>query len=373
MMITVTATATDQAGATAAAVTSATITDSFTLGATEPTAANTGLNVLGLTTADLTVVNGDLLLTPAYVTANGAAFDRLWVKGFIVMTAAVPVTFTNCLIEGRTFTGTAPYEALIKARSTSTPASALISFANCLIRPVQPDVGICCAAGERLGSFDRCDISLGSDQLDYWAPAVPNVTGCYMHDYSFWSNDPKHASDGTHPGWCHPDMIQNSGSSGGFVRGNSFDVRAAVGVGDVATLTGGGFPNRNYGSACILTPSTSHITGFTIQDNWARFGEVHFCLPLQNNSFDTGNSWTVTGNRHDYGVHGYGPYSGLYSKQFIRWGQLEGPLPADVHDNVWLSDANVPTALRGTLMPGAVTQGSGTTGQYMVSSNSATQ
>jgi hypothetical protein len=369
--LTVVATVTDSSGNVGTSSVSATV-DDFVLGTTEPTAANTGLNVLGLTTADLTVVNGDMLLTPAYLTAHGTTYDRLWVKGFIVNTGTVPVKFTNCLIEGRTFTGTAPYEALIKSRLTSTPTTALVSFENCLIRPIQPDVGICCAAGERLGSFSRCDISLGSDQLDYWTPAVPNVTGCYFHDYSFWANDPKHTNDGTHPGWCHPDMIQTSGATGGLVRGNSFDVRAAVGVGDVATLTAGGFPNRNFGSATIITPSAAH-NSITITDNWARHGEVHFSLSYQNGSFDTGNSWTVTGNRHDYDTHGYGPYSGLYQKGMIRWGQLEGPVPADVHDNVMLSDANVPVNLRGTLLPAPFVVGSGATGQYIIGYNSPTQ
>jgi hypothetical protein len=343
----------------------------FVLSETEPTAANTGLNVLGLTTSDLTVVNGDLTINNTYVAANGTNLDRLWVKGHVIMTATSAVTISNSRIQGRNFAGAAPWEAIVRARSGSAPVTATLSFVNCEIFAVQPDVGISTAAGERLGRFFRCNLWHGSDGIDYWGIA-PDVQGCYLHDYVFWANDPKHTNDGQHPGWSHNDHIQNSSSSGGVVRGNSIDCRVAVGLGDVATLTGSGFPLRNWGCGVMLTSSSGNITNAVVRQNWIRWGEVQVAMPLQNGSFDTGNSWEVYGNRHDLGQHGYG--SGPYSKQIIRWGNTKGPTVASVHDNVFLSDTNVPEAMRGTLLPTATLAGpNDQTGQLIVRVTSATQ
>jgi hypothetical protein len=338
----------------------------FILGVTEPTAANTGLNVLGLTTANLRVIVGDFTINDAYVAANGPLIDRVWVQGFVNFTATTPVTISNSYLSARTFTGAAPREAVVRGRNGSAPLNALISLVNCKVAPIQPDVDVSCVAGERIGMTYRCDFSMGSDGVDWWNPCAPNARGCYFHDYSFWDDDPKHTSDGSHPGWSHNDMIQNSGSDGGVVWGNSFDIRAAVGVGNVSTLTAGGFANRNWGSAVALTPSNP-ITNAIVRDNWCRYGEVQIFLPFQTGgSANTGNSWQVFGNRHDYGVHAYGS-SPNYNKQLIRWGALIGPQPDDVYGNVWLSDANVPVALRGTLLPAAILQGTlSSTGQYMV-------
>jgi hypothetical protein len=344
----------------------------FILGVTEPTAANTGLNVQGLTTANLRVIAGDLTINDAYVAANGSLLDRVWIQGFVNYTATTPFTISNSQIEARTFTGSAPREAVVRGRSGSTPLNALISLVNCKVFPIQPDVGISTVAGERIGLIQRCDLSLGSDTVDWWPPCVPNARGNYFHDFSFWANDPKHTSDGSHPGWSHNDHIQNSGGDGSMVWGNSFDIRAAVGVGDVSVLTAGGFPNRNWGSGTIFTCSAAHTTNNVVRENWYRYGEVHCFMPYQGDGFDDNNSWQVYGNRHDYGAHAYGS-SPNYQKQMIRWCAITGPQPSDVYNNYWLSDANVPTALRGTLLPAAQLSGGLTTsGQYLVRYTSGT-
>ena len=365
--LTVTATVTDSTGATGSATASCTIGESFVLGQTEPTAANTGLNVLGLTEDDIPaarIVNGDLTVNDAWVTANGSSPTRWWVKGFLNFTATTPVKFYNSVFEGRTFTGTAPREAVIRARNGSAPVTATISFENCLLKVVQPDVGISTAAGERLGSFYRCDISGGSDLIDYWAPAVPDVLGCYLHDYSFWANDPKHTNDGSHPGWSHNDLIQNSGSDGADVRGSALWCYAAPGVGDVAVLEAGGFPDRDWGTSIMLTPSTSRITGFMAEENWVYGGQCPICLPLQSGgSFNNGNSWTVRNNRHGDLPHKYGSNS----RQLIRWGNTMGPAAGSCSGSVFLSTPGVPAALRGTALPAAVLQGNNdSSGQLMV-------
>lgn len=335
----------------------------------EPNASNTGLAVLGLSTSDLTVVNGDLTISNAYVAANGSTIDRLWVKGHLLFTATSPVVVTNSLIQGRTFSGAAPYESIVRARNGSAPVTATVSFRNCKLMVIQPDVGISTAAGERLGFFDRCDISGGSDLIDYWNPSSPQVYNSYLHDYSFFQNDPKHTTDSRKPGWSHNDLIQNSGSDGGLIYGNSFDCRAAPGVGDVAVLIAGGYPNRNWGTSVTLTPG-NHITNIVVRDNWFRFSECHLFLSQQNGANDTGNSMKVYGNQLDTNVHGYGPYTGLYSRQLIRWHALEGPLPADVYNNSFINDSSVISSLRGTDLPApSLIGGATSSGQYIISIN----
>lgn len=337
-----------------------------------PLASNSGLNVQGVSTSDLTVVNGDLTVSNTYLD-NGGKLDRLWVKGHFLYTATREETFTNCLIEGRSFSGSAPWESIIRARNGSAPNTARPNFVNCTIRAVQPDVGITAAMGERLGRFYRCDISLGSDLLDFWIPSVPQVEGCYLHDYSFWNADPKHTNDSQHPGWSHNDLVQHDGGSdGGYIIGNTFDIRAAAGVGDVATLQAWA-PDRNYGAGVMLTPGHGRVTNMTIKNNWFLYGEVHIAMPTQGGGFDNGNSWEVSGNRHNDRPHGYGPYSGQYSRQYVRWGRLMGPGPTSLHDNLFYDDPSTLSTLRNQGLPSPVVVGGDTsTGQYIVATNSPT-
>jgi hypothetical protein len=326
--------------------------DSFVLGTTKPDASNTGLNVEGLTTADLTVVNGDLTINDAYLSAGGQ-LDRLWVKGFVVFTASSAVTVSNSLIQGRTFTaGSPPYEAIIHARNTSKPASVRINFTNCKITCIQPDVALSCASGERTGTFLRCDVSLGSDLLDYWNNP-PDVQGCYLHDYSFWANDPRRTNDSQHPGWSHNDAVQNSASDGGFVYGNNIDMHAAVGVGDYNVLIGTpGFENATYGTGVILTPTAGNVTNMVIENNWfhgSQGGPVNLGYQT-GGSYNTGNSMTVFGNRFGLDMHAGGPYSGEYNYVVVTWynGMTSQDPAAVFYNNIYANDTTVPSQLRGT-------------------------
>jgi hypothetical protein len=351
----------------------------FTLGTTKPGAANTGLNVLGLTTADLTIINGDLNITDATITSHGSTtWDKYWVKGHIVMTATQPVYIKNSLVQGRTFTvGSPPYDAIVHARSTSKPATAVINFDNCKITCIQPDTYLSTAAGERLGYFHRCDISLGSDGVDYWSPAVPNVEGSYFHDHTVWKNDSKHTSDGTHPGWSHNDFIQNSGSNGGHIKGNYFDIHFNRQYGDYQTFINGdghgSFPNGNYGSGVILTSSGAHITNIAISYNWFNGGECQCFMPKQPGNYPTGNSWKVFNNRFTPNEHGYGsaPY---LSMQAARVTIGIGASIGDFYNNVWDPDAPSckSTGLAGKACVMVANPSSNPT-QYLASYTSATQ
>lgn len=359
--LTVTVTVTDSAGGVGTATASCTIGDSFVLGQTEPTASNTGLAVENLNLSDLTVINGDLNITPAYMSANGNTLDRVLVEGHVVFTGTAPFTITNSVIRGRPFTGSPPRSAIVYARSTSTPASAVLNLTNCEVYPVQPNVGIVCASGERLGTLTRCNIHHGSDLANYWNRDA-RVFGCYGHSFTFWANDPKHTNDGSHPGWSHNDLIQNSGSTNSQIRGNAFHCYAAIGVGDVAVLQANGFPDRDWGTSVMLTPSDSTITA-VIEENWVYGGQAPICLPLQSGgSFNTGNSWQVTDNRFGDLPHPYG----TNSRQLIRWGNTMGPAASSCSGNVFLDIPTLPAALRGQPLPAAILQGSGSSGQLMV-------
>jgi hypothetical protein len=357
---------TDSTGAVGTATTSCTITDGFVLGETKPSAANTGLAVLGLTTSDLTVVNGDLNITPAYMASNGNTLDRVWVKGHVVFTGTAPFTISNSVIQGRTFTGTPPRTALVYARSTSTPTTAVLNLTNCKIDPVQPDVDIVGVSGERVGKLYRCDIARGSDLVNYWG-SNPDVQGCYGHDFTFWANDPKHTSDGSHPGWSHNDGVQSNGCASGTIIGNTIDMHADPTYGDAVTLIAGGFPGGAWGSAVMLTGSVSYVH-CDVKKNWIGGGQAPICMPVQSSGAfeDGGCVWEVSGNRF-YSLPD--PYS-TNQRQLIRWGYPKGPLPASVHDNVFTSDTTIPTALQGTTLPTAVLVGSANqSGQYIVKVN----
>lgn len=342
--------------------------DGFVLGTTKPTAANTGLGVLGLSAGDLTVINGDFTLDDSYVSAHavGGVIDRLYVKGFLNFTASTTTTLTNSRIEGRTFTGKAPQEFVVRARNYSS--GALLNLTNCEVTLVQPDVGISTIGGERLGSLYRCDISMGSDLIDYWdCRNDVSVRGCFIHDYTFWANDPQRVNDPVHPGWAHTDGIQISGSTKTItIEGNHFQHYAAQVADYDALIANPTYTNAAYGGVIIMTP-TVNINGVAIDNNWIHGGDAQVHLATQSGgSFNTGNGFTASGNRHGYNSHPWGPYGGNYSRQFYAWDA--GMMPSNtgiVTGATWDTTADVPAALRGTPMP-AVTFSSGAN-QYQCS------
>jgi hypothetical protein len=364
MLLSTTVTVTDSTGATGSLTGTCTIGESFVLGETKPSAANTGLGVLGLTTADLTVINGDLNITPAYMSSNGNTLDRVWVKGHVVFTGTAPFTLSNSVVQGRTFTpaGSPPRGAVIYARSTGTPATALLHLTNCEIFPVQPDVNIVCVSGERVGKVYRCNIYRGSDGVNYWGSKV-DVQGSYIHDFSFWDNDSKHQNDGSRPWWSHNDGIQSNGCTDAVVFGNYIPMRADPGCGAYAVLAAA-FPGGNWGSSVMLSGSNGYFVNALVRKNWFGGGQAPVCMPLQSGGAyeDGGCSWEVSGNRFDSLPDPYGSND----RQLIRWGWGKGPTPASVFGNVFTTDTTLPAVLRGTTLPAPVLVGSATiSGQYM--------
>lgn len=329
--------------------------DPFRLDLDRPTSF-TGLNVLGLTRNDLTVINGDVTIT----NTSPASLDRLWIKGHVRFTATIPRTLSNSVVEGRPFTGSPPLTSIIYARSTATPASAVLNLTNCEIDCVQPDVNLVCANGERLGKLTRTSFRNGSDLVNYWGSRVW-MEGCHVGPFTFWANDPKHSNDAAHPGWSHNDGVQSNGCANGIVRGCLFDMRANPNFGDYSVLAAS-FPGGRWGSAVMLSPSNGVFTNMIIHKNWFGYGQAPVALPVQSGgAFNTGHSWDVSGNRWFALPDPYG----TSDHQLVRWGAQMGPLPASVHDNVFDNDPALRLELRGTQLPPAVLVGS----QYMVRSN----
>jgi hypothetical protein len=361
----VTFTLTDQDGLTGSCTVE--VAAAFQLGTTAADVSNTGLAVENLSTGNLTIVNGDLIVNNAWVAANGSVIDKKWIKGHLIYTASTPVTVRNSVIQGRPFTGAAPYDAIVRARSTSTPVTAVLSLFNCVVTAVQPDVGIVSMAGERLGDIERCLVELGSDLIDIWDNDRARVRGCLLRRPVFWANDPKHTNDGSHPGWSHNDGIQANRGNGHQYIGNTIDMHCDPNFGDPAVLAAGGFPNLDWGGNIMLTGSGGLFQNVDIWGNRLLGGQVHIAMPYQNasNPNETGNSWNVHHNGHDL-PHAY---SGG-SRQFVRWGwaKIPGGGVSSVHDEYLLSEGNVPVARRGQVLPAATLQGSATaaSGQFIV-------
>jgi hypothetical protein len=371
--LTITGTVTDASGNVGSKTVTCTINDdAFVLGETKPVASNTGLNVENPT---LTIINGDLTIDNAWVAANGTTFTNLWIKGHLIFTANVAVYGKNSRISGRTFStpGSPPRTAIVYARSTSTPTNARLHLENCKIEAVQPDVNIVCTSGEKMGLLKRCDLSGGSDGGNWWGTnASLRMEGCYVHDYTFWTNDTKHANDGFWPNASHNDGGQTNGCVDLWAFGNNFDMRADPNYGDYAELIStsspaGGFPGGAWGSALMLSCSTGYCTNAQIKKNWFGYGRNPVMMPYQSNGLfaDGGCSWEVSENRFYALPIGYG--SGRASRHLIAWGATLGPLPESVWGNVFTNDSTIPSNLRGTTVPAPVLQGTAgsVTAQYI--------
>jgi hypothetical protein len=322
----------------------------------------TGLDVLGLTRADLTVINGDVTIT----NTSPASLDRLLIKGHVRFTASIPRTLSNSIVEGRPFPtpGSPPLTSIVYARSVATPVTAVLNLTNCVIDCVQPDVNLVCANGERLGKCTRTRFMNGSDLVNYWGSRVW-MEGCDVGPFTFWANDQKHKDDASRPFWSHNDGVQSTGCVDGIVRGCLFDMRANPNFGHYSTLAAS-FPGGKWGTAVMLSPKLP-VVNFGVWKNWFGYGQAPVSLSYQTaaDGYNTGHSWDVSGNRFfalpdPYGTSDY---------QLIRWGAEMGPLPASVHDNVFDNDPALRAGLRGLSLPSAVLIGSGPSGQYAVRSN----
>lgn len=317
--------------------------DPFVVGDTMPDPAlNVGPVAHGLKPSDLTVVSGDQSIRNGDVPANGLIQGRYF-KGYVSTNVSVPLTFIDCIVEGRSFSGTvAPQAAVVVCNGTAGP----VNFSYTLIRPVQPIYSQACLQGSALGAVTRCDLSRGEDQLRYsgYPGQTPwfNAQGNYLHAFSFWANDPAYNN-----GPSHSDGFQCLGSIGGQLIGNLIDARADMTSGNPEWLPANGYLNYETNSCAILTLSSGRHTGLKVWKNWTQGSQSAFQMPTQANGNATGNDWDVWANR--FGMpHALGPYSGQYEYQVARTGSAVGPTAANYRENIWNPfDPAVPPELRG--------------------------
>ena len=361
-------------------------TDTFVMDVTEPTAANTATAAKD---PGLTQWNGQYNVTDAM----GDSVSGLRINGWVDLSARTrDFTFVNC-----DFPGLPSYDpasiynqswAVVQARHTGY--SGRLNMDSCRVRPAQPNTYLTCISGERLGKITRCDMSLGSDIIDLWNGASgAEVSGCYLHEYTFWSNDSKHASDTEYPGWCHPDFVQITGGDNYKIHGNAMHVFASQNYGNWTDLRDGltpvgtgttgdhgvAYPYLNYGGAVTATAGSA-ITNLVVNNNWFYGGRTHVINPRQPGGAETGNTWKVRDNLHSYDMHGY-PAGSNKALQMIRWGCLVTTGgPADITNNRWMgTDKGVPASLAGNLLPAVSTIGDPTvnTSQYFSAYYTPTQ
>jgi hypothetical protein len=327
--------------------------DSFVLGVTEPDSTNTGIAANGLSTSDLTIVSGDQTIHDANVPVSGI-IENIYYKGFVSVTLSTKtLKFRNCYFEGRTFTyneGTdqPPAGALVQCNGIAQP----VSFEFCTAKPIQPSYGLDCLAGSALGTVSRCDVSQGEDLLyyvGYTSGQTPwmKVYGNYIHDFSFWDDDPQRAGDSP-AGWTHNDGLQCTGSLNGEIIGNSIKAYVDPNSGDPSVFTAT-YPNGACNSCLMLTISAGPHQNLLIQNNWFQGGIAGSVqMPYQSKTWNTSCSWDVSGNRFGTSMHppGSGP---TYHYNFIYFGYNLGPSSTDYHNNTFNgSDPYTPAGLGGT-------------------------
>lgn len=283
----------------------------FTLGTTEPTAANTGVGQDGrpsraslaaasvMTVAaaraaapdTLAVINGSWT-----VAANSEVIQNKYIKGQLLIGAHAGVTVTNCVIEVPASMANAfSTEKEIVDSFTSTGMNTL-SF--CEITQLSGN-GVMNGPGNKNVSLYRCDISRGVDNVrinqggggtQTGSGFYYKIEGCYLHDQIVRTPDPlQFRSDYK----THSDAIQIEGNpSGSAVRifGNSIhgfhttdgtsnvDYILSGGSAMACDASGNGADGSTTGtpiafpislSCVMITPAGGHtVSALQVEKNW---------------------------------------------------------------------------------------------------------
>ena len=256
--------------------------DTFILGTTKPTSANTGLNVEGISPASLTTVNGNV--THA---VNDTVYENIRFTGYVNVTGK-RITYKNCWFNASNLADT----ALVRCMNSNTEA---IRFENCLFQPSGFGTNAENALENCIFGHDfillRCELSGGIDLIGLYsgvALSTParniQVLGCYMHDMTYFSPDSGHADNQT-----HNDGFQIHGGVHDFLLyGTRVDGTLNPSVGQASdppvTVDGQHISgNKQYPwlvsmSCFMLTPAntTAGVNNFVVDSNWLGGGIVVF-------------------------------------------------------------------------------------------------
>lgn len=272
----------------------------FIIGTTKPTAANTGLNVMGIEGSSLTVVSGNRTHT-----TNDMVYENTRFTGMIDIRAK-RVTYRNCWFNGPGTVGT----SLVMCMNSVCEE---IVFENCLFKASSfgstvdgvPDN---CLFGHDFTLY-RCDLSGAIDILGLYsgvALSTParniNIIGTYMHDMTYFSPDPGHTNNQT-----HNDGIQVHGGVHNFLmRGSRAEAFYDPSIGDASSpavvvddqlISGNRFyPSLAASCFIVLTPinTTAGVNNFVLDKNWLGGGVVVINWPRSDgvNVSITNNRWT---------------------------------------------------------------------------------
>jgi hypothetical protein len=332
----------------------------FTLGITKPTlldpdnptSQDTVGAAFGWNGVSLTVLNGDQII-PANTTWN----NKL-IHGNVTFTNESS-QLINSVIDGRA-PGNPVKQGLLLGENGGyaerctirASATAACNYLN----------GLYTSGSSGNWTLNRCDISHVVDATHMNGSGWIKMTGCQMHDYSFWDNDPTHATDTYHPYWSHADTaIQRlSGSgSGDWLEGNSvqafFDTTGVTWsggswgsgtasggtIGTPSTALNGGYPQRNYANLISYTNVQPYI-GMTILNNWLDGGS--YPSGMVQMTVAGAHSFRLEGNRFGLGCKAGGSSNRMYLCSYPSNSSVDFGTAPNIFDSI----ADVPSSLRGT-------------------------
>lgn len=274
----------------------------FILGETKPSAQNTGLNVMRVQVASMTLVSGNVTHATDNAVYNGTRFT-----GYVNITGK-NIRYINCWFNA---TAAAGDTALVRVLNSNAQN---ITFENCLFRPSTYASSTTGALGNCIMGHDftlyRCDLSGGIDIVGVYSGvslSVPaqnvSILGCYMHDLVFYSPDSSHSDNQS-----HNDGVQVHGGAQNFLmrgttlpgmldpnQGQATDPPVEDGSGN--HLSGNAqYPSLACMSCFMLSPVdlTAGVDNFVIDKNWLGGGAVVINWPRSDgtNIQITNNRWT---------------------------------------------------------------------------------
>lgn len=262
----------------------------FTLGVTEPTAANTGVRDPSL----LTRFDGNITTT-----GDGQVIRNLDVYGRVVVNHA-DVVIENCIVRGAA--SPTAGDACILATSGSV-ARLLIDRVACFPQAARPYMD-----GIRGHDFTARRVHLRDmvDGFGIFNTVAPDphqigvrLEGCFVERSSYFSPDSNQPTDDQ----SHNDDCQVQSGFGLVVVGCAF--RGVYGPAGThsPSVTGtspSGWPNVSF-AWILLSPNAGPIGDLTVTDNWV-YG---FFLPMNVGGGGATNLGTWHRNRFD-GLHGAG-------------------------------------------------------------------
>lgn len=260
--------------------------DTFVIGVTEPTSANTG----PLAGTVFTTLTGDQTIT-----TDGTVIENKIINGRVLVRAA-NVTIRNCIVRLPAGLATGFFYFTIDCNH--------VAARNVLIERCEVYSQGATLYTDGIGGHDftarRNHVHHTTDHFGVYnnndpykaGPTGVIIEGNYTHDLIFQSPDPGQPDNRTHNDCC-----QIQGGTGTILRGNSLNALASndLGSGGDQTVPAPNPYHPYTGSIISVTPNVSAVTGILIENNWLYGG--YRGLGFVANKFGSQNIGTIQGNR----------------------------------------------------------------------------